>query len=244
MSISFFHIASVYPKATDVIIENVRKHHPNNYYHLAVDGLRENYMDVAKKYKCDCILYENTIGGPVPPIGFTLEKTIEFLYRFREACQDANTSHIIMMEDDVLIVKPITVNTEWEHSGADTRIGNYIPDFVLDLIEQHSGKRPTFTQYGAGGGSIFKVDTFLKHYDRNIEWFYKHFNTIQKVYPTIGYVDCFMNVYYFLAGKDYTPNPRRTDTHNHQPGFDYESFISNQPSEIEIINNYKKYYYE
>jgi hypothetical protein len=244
MSISFFHIASVYPKATDVIIENVRKHHPNDYYFLAVDGLRMNYFLTSDKYFCDTIIYGQKIGGPVSPYGFTLEKTIEFFERFRRACRGANTSHIIMMEDDVLITKPITVNPEWEHVGADTRIGNHLPDFLLDMIEIHSGKRPIRTQYGAGGGSIFKVSTFLEHYERNIQWFKNNFNIIQTMYPTIGYVDCFMNVYYWLAGKDYSANPHRTDTHNHQPGFDYEAFISNQPSEIEIINNYKKYYYE
>jgi hypothetical protein len=243
MSISFFHIASVYPKATEVVIDNVRKHHTDSYYFLAIDGIRTEYILTAEKYNCDNIIYTDNIGGPVPPIGFDLNKTIQFLERFKRACESSNNSHIIMMEDDVLIIKPITINSEWEHAGADTKIGNHIPDFVLSLIEQHCGKRPSFTQYGAGGGSIFKVSTFLEYFDSNIEWFKKNFNNIQSVYPTIGYIDCFMNVYYWLAGKDYSANLRRVDTHNHKPGFDYESFISNQPSEIEIINNYKKYYF-
>ena len=148
------------------------------------------------------------------------------------------------MEDDVLIVKPITVDPTWEVACANIQVGNVISEPVHDLIEQHCGKRPTFKQYGAGGGSIFRVKTFLANFDRNIKWFEEHFDAIQSYYPTIGYIDCFMNVYYYLCGKDYTVNPHLADTHNHQPGFDYETFISNQPPEIEIINNYKKYYYE
>ena len=244
MSISFFHIASVYPKATDVIIENVRKHHPNDYYFLAVDGADKNYFDVALKHNCDLHVYTDAIGGPVSPYGYNLKQTLEFLERFHTACENCNTNHIIMMEDDVLIVKPITVNPRWDHVGADTKVGNILPNIVLDLIQAHSGSRPNPFQYGAGGGSIFNKNVFLVNYSRNIEWFKKHFENIQEYYPTIGYIDCFMNVYYWLCGKRYEGNPHRTDTHNHRPGFDYEAFISNQPSEIEIINNYKKYYYE
>jgi hypothetical protein len=244
MSISFFHIASVYPKATQVIVENVKKHHPNSYYFLAIDGPRIEYMNLIKKYNLDYVLYKEPIGGPIPPIGYDLDKTLRFFERFHEACKRCNTSHIIMMEDDVLINKPITVDSNWQHACADTKVGNFIPEIVVAMIEQQSKKKPTFTQYGAGGGSIFNVSTFLEYYDINIEWFKKYFDTIQMYYPTIGYIDCFMNVYYWLAGKDYSANPYRADTHNHQPGFDYETFISNQPPEIEIINNYKKYYYE
>jgi hypothetical protein len=241
MSISFFHIASVYPEATKMVIENTRKHHESDFYFLGVDGLHE-YEQVAKDNNCHLQKY-SAIGGPVYPNGYNLEHSLEFLDRFKTACQMATTSHIIMMEDDVLILKPITIDADWEHACADTKIGNVIPEAVHDLIEKHSGKRPTFKQYGAGGGSIFKVKTFLDYYDTNIEWFKKHFDEIQSYYPTIGYLDCFMNVYYFLSGKDYSVNYRRGDTHNHKPGFDYESFISKLPEDVQILNNYKKFYW-
>ena len=35
-----------------------------------------------------------------------------------------------------------------------------------------------------------------------------------------------------------------SDTHNHHTGFDYEKFMSEMPRDTQIINNYKKYYYE
>jgi hypothetical protein len=244
MSISFFHIASVYPKATKVIIENVRKYHPNNYYFLAIDGNRPEYFDVAKEYNCDAVLYETKLGGCSGISGHNLEQVIIFLERFKEACQRCNTSHIIMMEDDVLILNPITIDETWEHACADTKIGNYIPTSVHDLIEHTCGKRPIFKQYGAGGGSIFKVSTFLENYNKVLEFFKKYFKEIQSYYPTIGYIDCYMNVYYYLCGKDYSVNPYRTDTHKHYAGYDYDSFVKEQSNDIQIINNYKKYYYE
>jgi hypothetical protein len=214
-----------------------------------VFGSKDEWVDIdhdfskfAKNNNCHHVKFDS-IGPPISPQGWNLDKSLQFLNRFYMACQMADTSHIIMMEDDVLLLKPITIDPDWEHACADTKIGNVIPEPVHDLIEQHCGKRPTFKQYGAGGGSIFAVKTFLDHYDTNVQWFKKHFDEIQSYYPTIGYLDCFMNVYYFLAGKDYSVNYRRTDTHNHKPGFDYESFISKLPEEIEILNNYKKYYY-
>jgi hypothetical protein len=151
---------------------------------------------------------------------------------------------MMMVEDDVWLIKPVTVKEGWQMACHDISVGNIIPYFVLELIEHHSGVEPYFKQYGGGGGSIFNVDTFLEYYDSNIQFFKDNFNFIQNVYPTIGYIDCFMVVYYLLCGKSYTVNPHLTDTHNHKPGFDYETFISNQSEQIQIVNNYKKYYYE
>ena len=46
-----------------------------------------------------------------------------------------------------------------------------------------------------------------------------------------------------LCGKDYSVNPYLTDTHHHQKGFDFDKFVEDQHEHIEIINNYKKYYW-
>ena len=57
-------------------------------------------------------------------------------------------------------------------------------------------------------------------------------------------MDCYMVVYYFLCGKNYSVNPYMTDTHHHQnDGYDYDKFVNEQSEKIEIVNNYKKYYW-
>ena len=244
-NISFFHLASVYPAATEVAIKNVRTHHPTSFYYLGVDGPDvRSYDYLTESFILNYRHYPTKVGGPVGDYGYRLKETLEFLKRFRDACLLCNTSHIMMMEDDVLIVDKILIKDEWEHACADTKIGNIIPESVHDLIEQHCGKRPIFKQYGAGGGSIFKVSTFLENYDIVIEWFKNHFDEIQSYYPTIGYIDCFMNVYYYLCGKDYTVNPYRIDTHAHYKEFDYDAFVASADPGAQIVNNYKKYYYE
>ena len=245
MSISFFHVASKYDEATEVIVENARKHHPDSYYFLGVDGTDKSYKEVAEKYNCDYVPYAKKLGPPVYPNGWNLEGTLEFLQRFYDSCSRSNSSHIVMMEDDVLIMKPVTVEQEWEHAAADTKIGNVIPEFVHDLIEQHCGKRPTFKQYGAGGGSIFNAKTFLENYDRVIKFFEDHSEHIMhNLYPTFGWIDCFMVIYYMLCGKDYQRNPYLIDTNTHHNNFDFDGFVNNLSPEIQIVNNYKKFYYE
>lgn len=241
--ISFFHIASVYTRSTEQVVGNIRKYHSNNFYYLCVDGVGD-YEYLAETYRTSYRNYSISIGGPKADYGFRLYGTLEFLNRFRDACLKCNTNHMMMVEDDVWLIKPVTVEKEWEMACHNIKIGNIIPDFIHDMIESYSGVKPTFKQYGAGGGSIFNVQTFLDNYDGIIQWFKINFEQIQSVYPTIGYIDCFMVVFYLLCGKSYTVNPHLTDTHNHKPGFDYETFISNQPEQIQIINNYKKYYYE
>ena len=241
--ISFFHIGSTKRTATEKTVENIRTHHPNAYYFLGSDSA-ENFSELAIKHKCDYFHFNNKQGGPTQPYGWDVPNMIEFLNRFRIACLRCNTTHMMMAEDDVYLTKPVTVEPHWEMACHDVKIGNIIPESVHDMIERFAGKRPTFKQYAGGGGSIYKVDTFIQNYDRVTTFFLEQGEYIMKnLYPTIGWLDCYMVVYYYLCGKDYTANPYMTDTHHHVPDFDYDKFISEVPEHIQIINNYKKYYW-
>lgn len=242
-NISFFHIASVYQTATEKVVANVRKHHPNNFYFLGVDGT-ESFEYLVESYKLHYRYFTNRIGGPVGEYGYRLNGVLEFLTRFREACLNCNTTHIMMLEDDVYLTKPVTIEKDWEMAGHYISHGNRLHPELIKRISEFTGEDCKNDFYGCGGGSIFCTSTFLANYNKVVEWFKQNFDEVQAVYPTIGYNDCFMVVYYLLCNRNYTTNTKLTDTHNHKPGFDYESFISNLSPEIEIVNNYKKYYYE
>lgn len=240
-TISFLHLASSGKRlSTEKIVQQVRKHYPGpqTYYMVGSDAV-DDLSDIATRFNCHYKLYDTKLGYP----SYDANKTIEWLSRFRQACLECRTLHIMMMEDDVWVKKPITVEDDWEMAGHDIKIGNIIPDFIIDSIEEFSGKKPLTNQYGCGGGSIFKVSTFLDNYDRVITWFEKNHNTFQQKYSPLGFMDCFMVVYYMLCGKDYSVNPYLTDTHHHQKGFDFDKFVHDQSEHIEIINNYKKYYW-
>lgn len=241
--ISFFHIASIYKTATTNVVANVRKHHPNNFYFLGVDGT-DNFECVSEPYKLHYRYFTQRVGGPVGEYGYRLDAVLEFFSRFREACLRSNTTHIMMLEDDVYLTKPVTIEKDWGMAGHYISHGNKLHPELIDRISKFTGEDCKSDYYGCGGGSIFNTSTFLANYDNVIQWFKQNFDEIQAVYPTIGYNDCFMVVYYLLCNRGYIVNTKLTDTHNHKPGFDYESFISNLSPEIEIVNNYKKYYYE
>jgi hypothetical protein len=238
--ISFCHLASAGKKlSTKKMVENVRKYYPDAYYFLGSDNA-DDLSDIAIDNNCDYYPFKTKVGYP----SYNLEKLLLWLERFKLACQKCGTSHIMMMEDDVWIKKQITIEEDWEMVGHDIRIGNVIPGFIIDSIESFSGTKPLTDQYGCGGGSIFKVSTFLNNYDRVVEWFKENHDWFQIKYNPLGYMDCYMVVYYFLCGKNYSVNPYMTDTHHHQnDGYDYDKFVNEQPEKIEIVNNYKKYYW-
>lgn len=242
-NISFFHIASVYPTATEKVVANVRKHHPNSFYFLGVDGT-DSFEYLAEEYNCTYRYFTKRVGGPVGDYGYRLDAVLEFFSRFREACLKCNTTHIMMLEDDVYLTKPVTIEKHWEMAGHYISHGNKLHPELMRRISEFTGEECKNDFYGCGGGSIFCTSTFLANYNKVVEWFKQNFDELQTIYPTIGYNDCFMVVYYLLCNRNYTTNSKMTDTHNHKPGFDYEGFISNLSPEIEIVNNYKKYYYE
>ncbi len=239
--ISFSHLASAGKKlSTEKMVQQVRKFYPGaeTYYMVGSDA-SDDLLDITTRFTCHYKLYDTKLGYP----SYDAIKTIEWLSRFRQACLECRTSHIMMMEDDVWIKKRLTIHDDWEMAGHDIRIGNIIPDFIIDSIEEFSGKRPLTNQYGCGGGSIFKVSTFLDNYDKVIPWFKDNHDKFQQQYNPLGFMDCFMVVYYMLCGKNYSVNPYLTDTHQHQKGFDFDKFVEEQPEHIQIINNYKKYYW-
>jgi hypothetical protein len=237
--VSFCHLASAGKKiSTEKIVENNRKHYPDAYYFLGSDAA-DDLSEIGLNNKCDYYPFSAKVGYP----SYDLKKLLLWFERFKLACQNCNTSHIMMMEDDVWIKKQLSIEDDWEMAGHDIRIGNIIPDFIIDSIEEFSGKRPLTNQYGCGGGSIFKVSTFLNNYDRVIVWFEDNHDMFQQQYMPLGFMDCYMVVYYMLCGKDYSVNPYLTDTHHHQKGFDFDKFVEDQPAHIEIVNNYKKYYW-
>jgi hypothetical protein len=239
-SLSFIHLASAGKKvSTGHIVANIRKYYPDAYYFLASDAA-DDLKEIADLNNCEYCYYDTKVGYP----SYDLEKLLLWFERFKYACSKCETTHIMMMEDDVWIKKSITVEDDWELAGQNVTVGNIIPENIIDSITEFSGKKPNKNQYGFGGGSIFKVSTFLENYNNVIEWFKNNHDTFKKEYMPLGFMDCYMMFYYFLCGKDASVNPYLTDTHHHQNnGYDYDKFVNEQDSLIEIINNYKKYYW-
>jgi hypothetical protein len=243
-TIAFSHLASAGKKeSTEKIVANIRKYHPDAYYFLGSD-CADDLSDIAKKYNCHYHYFDRKLGYPDPNYGYEIHNILNWLERFKYACLNCKSTHIMMTEDDVWLTKPVTVHDEWEMACHPVSVEQNIPNVVLDYIEGYCGKRPVTKYYGGGGGSIYNVKTFLENYDKITEWFMINASYIQSnFYGTLGWMDCFLVIFFYLCGKDYTVNPYMTDTHNHKPGFDYDEFISKLEPHIEIVNNYKRFYW-
>lgn len=243
--IGFFHIAVRNHTATRFVVENVRLHHKKEPYILFSDS-GEDFNYLARQYSITTVNDNIRTGPPIGKHGYKLPKILEFLSRFRHACELSQAEYIVMLEDDVLVLREITIPENCDfmgHSQGD-RSGNKIHDTVLNYIQEFSKKYDICPVYACGGGSIFKTSIFLDNYEKIIEFYVNRTEHIQKYYPTWGWIDCFMHVYYLLAGATYMVNQNMIDTHNHRPGFDYNLFLQKLPGTVQIVNNFKKYYYE
>lgn len=240
--LGFFHIAVRNHRATRFVVENVRAHHKTEPYILFSDA-GEDFSYLASEYSITTVTDEIRTGPPIGSYGYRLPQILEFFSRFKHACEISGAEYLVMLEDDVLVLKQITVPDGCEFMG-HIQGGNIFNSKVADIIKQFSGNYDIVPIYACGGGSIFKTSIFLDNYEKIINFYVNNTDHIQRFYPTWGWIDCFMHIYYLLAGAKYTTNLYMDDTHNHRPGFNYTAYLEKLPDTMQIVNNFKKYYYE
>lgn len=240
--LGFFHIAVKNHRATRFVVENVRLHHKTEPYILFSDA-GEDFSYLVNEYSVITVADGIRTGPPFGRYGYKLQQILEFFSRFKHACEISGAEYLVMLEDDVLVLKQITVPDGCEFM-AHQQLGTILDHTVAEIIKYFSGNNDIVPIYACGGGSIFKTSIFLNNYEKIIDFYISNTDHIQKFYPTWGWIDCFMHIYYLMAGAKYTTNPFMVDTHIHRPGFDYTAYLEKLPNDIQIVNNFKKYYYE
>ena len=215
MTVKFgcFHTVFENKKATEFILQEFRKFHPDAPYTLCCDG-GVDYSDLAEEYNCNYVHSYMRIGrrnsGHESGIsGFTKDESLHWIHMFREAARYAKSlgsSHMIMMEDDVLTQNEVKIDPSWECAGFDVP-GNTIKPELLQFIKTKYNAKPNVDWYGAGGGSIYNINTFLDNYhiiynfmDFEFEYILKHLDF------RFGWLDLYMQICYFILGKDYSIN--------------------------------------
>lgn len=258
-SLGFAHFGTPgQKKAGEELIKNIREFYPNSYYIFLGDGGDDRY-DMCKQYNVEYYQSQRQLGYPQEPYGYKLETVLEFWERMYIACFRANTTHLVYLEDDVKLLKPLTF-PDVDVYGFDTafangeRFPNGFTDEFISIIEKYSGVKPNVNGYGAPGGTIFKVKTFLDNYNHIKEWAEKNFTYIQyNVYDKMGWHDSFNTYYFLLAGKKYVKNPNvvnvfdpeHTNTYDYYGHYEYPTIfkmIKGIPDHIELLHNYKTYY--
>jgi hypothetical protein len=236
MTLAVYHQGFKNRKATEEAVKNFRKYNDGPYF-LVSDG-GEDFSDIAEKYNCHYHHSNWNLGlrdenHPSGIYGMEKDEVLEWLHRFYLACTVAESDHIMMMEDDVLVKGNIDIHDDVEFSGL------YIPGNVMDqkmidyLTEKYDAKFYN-NWYGIPGGSIFKTKTFVENYDRITKIFDEEFDYIKKnLYGNIGWVDIWMTVYFYLCRKEYTVNPYFTETVSNPNWMDPKYLI---------VHHYKEHY--
>lgn len=244
MEIGFYSHVNTKPKATKACLESVRKFHPQAHIFISCDNAFDFSLlceELNVKYDHN----EVTLGYPTQPFGYRKDGVIEWLdrmYRGVNYLGSKGCDYFVMLEDDVVLVDRVTVNPDWEMAGQPFLYEDQVPpmpEAFLDIIEKVSGKRPSRGTYNCGGGSIFKVRTFLNNYEWIRTFLLKNLDYIQdKVYPTLGWMDCFMCVFYYLCKAELVENKKLYNNFPVKTPFNFSSL----PPGIEIVHNFKDYY--
>jgi hypothetical protein len=240
-TIGFYSHPNIYPRATKFMLENLRKYYPTAPVVISCDN-NDIYGELCEKH--NVIYHKNNwaLGGPTQPYGYNKQKSLEWLDRLHRGVLELHTDFFVMMEDDVIILSKIELHDDWEVVGHVLQYPGQVPPIplkLMDIIQQYSGVFPKKNYYTTGGGSIFKSLTFLENYDRIRKWFDDNIEEIQRtIYPTLGWIDCYMTVFYLLCGKELTENTRFYNIWPTNIPFD----LSTIPTEYDLVHNFKDYY--
>ena len=242
MNFGCIHVAWKHREATNHAVKQFRKYHPNNPYTLISDrGF--DYSELANKYNLNYIhSYLNCNPNrphnhPDGIYGASKNELLGWLHYFREGCKYVakhNCSHMIMMEDDVLTQSEIVIDPNWECAGHYYPKSNKLNPRLLEWINKKYDVTPNIDWYGAGGGSVFKVNTFLENFHKIYDFVDDDYDKIlQNMEYQFGWCDLVINVAYFICGKDYSVNNILTESH-FTP--DYKN------SKFSLVHQYKEYY--
>lgn len=246
MTVGVFHQVYNNKKASEYVIQNFRKHHPHEPYTLVCDG-GVDHSDLAEKYTCNNNHYYINLGRPGhqksklesevsvdAQLAFNREETLVWLDRFHEACVyslNQGYSHIIMLEDDVLVTNKITIDSKVDFSGA-AQVGNKINQKLIDYLKSKYDANFNVDYYSCCGGTIFNAEIFHRHYEDILPFIGIEFDTMFSMDHRIGWLDFYMQIIYHMLGCTYQPNPYYTERWNPE-------YMS---SKYQIVNQFKDFY--
>ena len=111
-TITFNYMPYIYFESYKNALNNVRKHYPTADIFIYFDSFRddiEKYRKVADEHNCKFIVRESHVfyTNREDSIEINTPKLIEVFERIKYTCETTDSKWILIMEDDVLIKKPI-----------------------------------------------------------------------------------------------------------------------------------------
>ncbi len=145
-------------KATRFVLENFRKHFPENPVLLISDG-GSDFSHLAKEFNCG---YEHlhNIFEPQEDM-YCSARMLEYWKRLKLSVDHSEKEYLMILEDDVYIRDYFEINRHFSLCGS--RKGAKFSSTVKKDIKDATGINVNI--YGMCGGSFFDTEIFNKIYD-------------------------------------------------------------------------------
>lgn len=124
--------------------------------------------------------------------GWPKENVFEWLTGIYDACTQTSAKYMIILEEDVFILKPISILNE-EFGAAIVRNDNRIPPVIMQFIHEVGGNTNVM-KYGCCGGCIINVNDFIKGWELSKDKLWEEYDNIFLHTKLIGWADCILQV--------------------------------------------------
>lgn len=241
MTLGVFHWSKDNRSGAEASIESFKTQNPGIDYFLVCDG-GVSYADICSKYGVSYFHSKYNIGYPSSygrgNWGYDSVHVELFLKRILLACRKLEVDHMVISEDDVICLNPIQYNPKFAIQSYWVTDGNLLHPKLLEYLTTDDFK-PNQPHYGAGAGTIIDTQIFIHNYSEMNWYLTKHFDRHHKDYNyQLGWNDCFLTVFFYLAQKHYHENPRLHNIWPENPNTDLKELAKH----YDMVHNYKNYY--
>lgn len=218
-------------KATRFVLENFRKHFPENPILLISDG-GDDFSHLAKEFNCGYKQLHN-IFEPKKDM-YCSKRMSEYWKRLKLSVDYCNKEYLMILEDDVYIRDYFEIDRHFDLCGS--RRGAKFSSFVKEDIKEAVSKDVNI--YGMCGGSFFNTKIFNKIYDDVIlDINDNHDEKIKKEtddWCSLGSTDSSITYHFYKRGYEYEANPWMIEVRENKRGW--------KNTDYPIVHEYKEKY--
>lgn len=152
-TVSAFLQTVTHNKSNYTAIKTFRNFHPNSDITIYSDN-GDSFDDYSKEFDAKFLIDQHHID---PRGKLNYDKLIIYFNRIKQHCLNTNSDYVVILEDDVMTYKEISIYPDTECAGP--RVNPY--SFNLNTYLQNKFNTKDIYGYGMSGGSIFHREKFL-----------------------------------------------------------------------------------
>jgi len=236
-------------EAGEKSVETFKKFYPDSDLFLTIDvgGDIDGYTKISNKYNGSirtnsikvgrCGIFgdysnSNPSGDENFRTHWPKENAFEWLNGIYDACLRTTSKYMIILEEDVFILKPISILND-EFGASIVTTNNPMPSAILNFIKSFGGNI-TDNKYGCCGGCIINVQAFIRGWEFCKDELWEKYDEIAKFTKLIGWSDCILQIIIQCSGSRIVINKELVE-----PWMVEQGWIDKDWSEFEIVNYLK-----